>query len=111
LTVKISNRYDFVVPGKAPLTKEYQRAGGSKKKNTKECDMAAGNATKISGWKDGEGNPETKKVPLESLSELTGFPVDFIKKELLLDQESLSMEDLRKSMVNYLENTAEELKI
>ena len=50
-------------------------------------------------------------MPLESLSELTGFPVDFIKKELLLDQESLSMEDLRKSMVNYLENTAEELKI
>ncbi|MCO4794626.1 MAG: hypothetical protein KC493_12985 [Bacteriovoracaceae bacterium] len=74
--------------------------------------MAAGNATKISGWKEGEGvNPETKKVPLESLSELTGFPVDFIKKELLLDQESLSMEELRKSMVNYLENTAEGLNL
>jgi hypothetical protein len=51
----------------------------------------------------------TQKVPLESLSELTGFPVEFIKKELLLDGETLSMNDLRKSMAVYLENTVQEL--
>ncbi|MBT7609504.1 MAG: hypothetical protein HN576_07095 [Bacteriovoracaceae bacterium] len=51
----------------------------------------------------------TQKVLLESLSELTGFPVEFIKKELLLEGETLSMNDLRKSMAVYLENTVQEL--
>ena len=63
-------------------------------------------ATKSQGRTPEEG---TEKVPLESLSELTGFPVEFIKKELLLDEESLSMNDLRKSMAVYLENTVHEL--
>lgn len=54
-------------------------------------------------------NQEQKVVPLESLSEMTGFPVDFIKKELLLKEDELSMEDLRKSMASYLENTIQEL--
>jgi len=52
---------------------------------------------------------ETEKIPLESLSQLTGFPIEFIKKELLLDNEELSMEDLRSSMLNYLESTSTEL--
>jgi hypothetical protein len=58
-------------------------------------------------WTNAEDG--TQKVPLESLSELTGFPVEFIKKELLLEGETLSMNDLRKSMAVYLENTLQEL--
>ncbi|MCP4912545.1 MAG: hypothetical protein GY909_05460 [Oligoflexia bacterium] len=45
-----------------------------------------------------------EKVQVENLSELTGFPVDFIKKELLVDEESISMEDLRSKMISYLES-------
>lgn len=65
-------------------------------------------ATKSQGRTQME-NDGTEKVPLESLSELTGFPVEFIKKELLLEDETLSMNDLRKSMAVYLENTVHEL--
>jgi hypothetical protein len=67
-------------------------------------------ATK-SGWQ-GSGKGETgedEKIPLSSLSELTGFPIEFIKKELLLQDEELSMDDLRKSMVAYLESTSEKM--
>lgn len=46
---------------------------------------------------------EHEKVSLSSLSELTGFPVDFIKKELLLEEEPVSMSDLRQSVLRYLE--------
>ncbi len=46
-----------------------------------------------------------EKVSISSLSELTGFPVEFIKKELLLDQEPISMNDLRQSMIAYLEQS------
>lgn len=53
---------------------------------------------------------ENKVIPIKSLSEMTGFPTDFIKKELLLNQDELSMNDLRKSMAIYLENTIQQLK-
>ena len=73
--------------------------------------MANGNAPE-SGWLDENGNVlgEDQKVPLSSLSELTGFPVDFIKKELLLEGEELSMAELRTSMISYLESTAKEVE-
>lgn len=48
-----------------------------------------------------------EKVAVENLSELTGFPTDFIKKELLVDGESISIEDLRSKMITYLENNKE----
>jgi len=54
-------------------------------------------------------NLETKKesarkksVDVNELAEMTGFPVDFIKSELLLESNSLSVDDLRKTMVSYL---------
>lgn len=85
---------------------------------TKECEMEA-TMTVAAGSPKGQGetadtqgknlNEEQKVVPLESLSEMTGFPIDFIKKELLLKEDELSMEDLRKSMASYLENTIKEL--
>ncbi|MDC1175498.1 hypothetical protein OAT67_08870 [Bacteriovoracaceae bacterium] len=48
-----------------------------------------------------------ENVPVENLSELTGFPVDFIKKELLVDGESISIDDLRSKMITYLESNKE----
>ena len=48
-------------------------------------------------------------VALSSLSEMTGFPVDFIKSELFVEGEELSLEDLRKSMAGYLESTLKEV--
>ncbi len=48
-------------------------------------------------------------VALSSLSEMTGFPVDFIKSELIVEGEELSMESLRKSMAGYLESTFKEV--
>ena len=54
---------------------------------------------------DKESIDGNEKVSLSSLSELTGFPVEFIKKELLLDQEPISMNDLRQSMIAYLEQS------
>lgn len=67
--------------------------------------------TPESGWLDENGNAlgDNQKVPLSSLSELTGFPVEFIKKELLLEESELSMSDLRTSMISYLETTATDL--
>lgn len=43
-------------------------------------------------------------VSLKSLSHLTGFPTDFIKEELLLDKDEVSVENLRDSVLNYLES-------
>lgn len=56
-----------------------------------------------------KGQGETDRIQVESLSEMTGFPVDFIKKELLLKEDELSMEELRNSMASYLENTIQEI--
>ncbi|MBT3585010.1 MAG: hypothetical protein HN509_08890 [Halobacteriovoraceae bacterium] len=49
---------------------------------------------------------EDQKVPLESLSELTGFPIEFIKKELLLGEQELSLAELRGHMLRYLDETS-----
>ena len=49
-------------------------------------------------------------LDLESLSTMTGFPVDYIKKELLIDQDSLTVGNLRESMVEYLKKTISDLK-
>ena len=46
-------------------------------------------------------------VSLGALSELTGFPVDYIKRELLLDgddAEDMTMEELRKKVLAYLDS-------
>lgn len=53
---------------------------------------------------------EDQKIPLDSLSTLTGFPVDFIKKELLLEEDQLSLAELRRSMLTYLETHSEMLQ-
>lgn len=49
---------------------------------------------------------EEKEISLGSLAELTGFPVDYIKRELLLsdDTSHLDVEGLRKKVLTYLES-------
>jgi predicted nucleotidyltransferase len=42
-------------------------------------------------------------VNLDFLEESTGFPKEFIKKELLLDEKNLDLDQLRLKMLNYLE--------
>jgi len=58
--------------------------------------------------KGSETSPEAK-VNLVSLSEMTGFPVDFIKSELLVSENEMTLTDLRASMTAYLEKTNIEL--
>jgi hypothetical protein len=51
-----------------------------------------------------------EQVNLSSLAQMTGFPVDYIKSELLLAKDEVSLSELRKTMVSYLISTNEELK-
>jgi hypothetical protein len=47
-------------------------------------------------------------VTLQSLSELTGFPIEMIKSELFSGIEnidSIQLEDLRSAMMSYLDET------
>lgn len=54
-------------------------------------------------------NPTSETiVSLGSLAKLTGFPVDYIKRELLLDGESeseMTVDELRKKVLAYLDST------
>lgn len=51
-------------------------------------------------------NEESQKVDLNSFAKMTGFPVELIKKELLINEkEELSLEQLRDAMVSYLDST------
>lgn len=54
---------------------------------------------------DQDGTVGEEMVDFGTLSELTGFPVDFIKQELLLEDGPVSMDDLRLSMLKYLDAT------
>ena len=59
------------------------------------------------GLQDVSNSPssESEVVSLGTLAELTGFPVDYIKRELFLDGETtegLSVEDLRAKVLAYL---------
>jgi hypothetical protein len=44
-------------------------------------------------------------VELQSLAQLAGFPVDFVKKELLTEENALSLDELRQRMMVYLQET------
>lgn len=58
-----------------------------------------------------EASTTTDQIDLVSLAKLTGFPSEFIKQELLIDDASISMDSLRSSMLNYLESTFKDVKI
>lgn len=48
-------------------------------------------------------NETGSNVSLGSLSELVGFPVEYLKKELVLDNDEISMDELRIRMLSFLE--------
>lgn len=50
-----------------------------------------------------ENEFEGNTVKLTSLSELTGFPLDFVKRELVLQDDEVSLDQLRGSVLNYLD--------
>lgn len=52
---------------------------------------------------------EQEKVNVDSLANLVGFPKDFIKKELLVDSDEITLSALREKMVQYLERTNKDL--
>lgn len=58
---------------------------------------------------ESEAKEKQEMVTLKSLSDLTGFPVKMIKEELFnekqLSEETVSLDDLRKAMVSYLDQT------
>ena len=58
---------------------------------------------------ESEAKDKQEMVTLKSLSDLTGFPVKMIKEELFSDQnlneETVSLEDLRAAMMSYLDET------
>ena len=50
----------------------------------------------------------TDKVTLQSLSDLTGFPIEMIQSELFAgmdDVDSLELKDLRSAMMSYIDKT------
>lgn len=49
-------------------------------------------------------------VSIDSLEKLTGFPKEFIKSELSLSHDEVSMEVLRKSVLSFLNQTLGEVK-
>lgn len=49
-------------------------------------------------------------VSLDSLAGLTGFPVEFIKRELLISGESISMSNFRKIVIDYLECSIDNIR-
>ncbi|MGB0452680.1 MAG: hypothetical protein ACPGJV_03125 [Bacteriovoracaceae bacterium] len=55
-----------------------------------------------------ENHSEESNVSLDTISDITGFPVDYIKKELLLESDYVTLGNLRKVMLNYLDKTMKE---
>jgi hypothetical protein len=54
-------------------------------------------------------NSKQETVTLESLSDLTGFPIEMIKTELFngtdLNEDSISLTELRTAMMSYIDET------
>ncbi len=71
--------------------------------NTKECVMST-SVEGVNTEKMREG-----KVNLSSLSKMVGFPLDFIKSELLVENNEMTLSDLRSSMTTYLEKVNVEI--
>jgi len=81
------------------IEREEANQGAVGKHNSKEMSMLDLNTSK---------NENKEMVSLESLSDLTGFPVEMIKKELFssdLIDEKISLSELRKAMMSYIDET------
>gem|GEM_PF-2609541 len=74
--------------------------------------MVTSTIAKSAGWRNSNGNDldlemekTSGKVQLTSLSELTGFPIDFLKKELVMTDDEISVQELRNRVANFLDST------
>lgn len=60
-------------------------------------------------------NNEESKVDLQSFADMAGFPVELIRKELFTEGEAesdeVSLHDLRKAMLSYLDSTMMEQEV
>jgi len=56
-------------------------------------------------FNDGGIVTEEQNVNLSQLSGLTGLPIEFLKKELILSEDEISLRDLRKTVLEYLDVT------
>ena len=77
--------------------------GWPRKEETKECEMGALGLQEVS-----EPTSTETEVSLATLSKLTGFPLDYIKRELLLDGEEttkLNIDELRTKVLAYLDSS------
>ncbi len=55
-----------------------------------------------------------KKISLDELSKMTGFPVEMIEKELFIggsEDEEISLESLRAAMLNFIDSTLLDEKV
>lgn len=64
----------------------------------------------FAGLVPAEGSSEESFVSLSSLSDLTGFPEEFVKRELLIEDEKVTIEELRQMTINYLNHLSEKFK-
>ncbi len=68
--------------------------------------MVADNVAMPTGPEEG---PElARKVSLEQLAEMTGFPIELIQQELFTgvnSDEGVALEDLRAAMLNFIDAT------
>lgn len=51
---------------------------------------------------------EPRKISLEQLAELTGFPIELIQQELFTgvsSEDGVALEDLRAAMLNFIDST------
>ena len=51
---------------------------------------------------DKESDMPIEHVSLKSLAEMVGFPIEMIKKELLIESDDTSMNELRASVMKFL---------
>ncbi len=54
---------------------------------------------------------DDEPIALSSLSQLTGFPTEFIKRELLLEKSTISLGELRGSIISYLEKNLSDFNL
>lgn len=54
-----------------------------------------------------QGLADTSRISLETLSKMTGFPVEMIKDEIFQGKgtEDISLEELRSAMLTYIDST------
>ena len=69
------------------------------------------------GWSDqNESNAfhnnvsTVKDVDLDEFSKMAGFPSQFVKKELMVSEEKISLNELREKVLSYLDQEASELE-